>query len=223
MLLPLTSSPFTWKVLGSKISPDIGKWLFFSALGTLFWYSVAAVCIVYVTPGCSAPVHTWPQGYQRKGADQDSKSCAVYVGVEYMIGHPRWLFSRSLYNPGWTSAFFTYTLLTWLTFLCTCTRSQLMIGVTLVTRIAYQKGSKSTRLLVFLVTSELTWCHFLLVTTPCPWKQSLLPCIVPAACYTWWGFAPGPCFTHIRSSYMLNHWWLCCWLHAFFGLEDEQV
>ena len=73
---------------------------------------------------------------------------------------------------------------------------------------------KSTHLLVFLVTSELTWCHFLLVTTPCPWKQSLLPCLVPAACHTQWGFALGPCFTHMSASYMLNHWWLCCWLQA---------
>ena len=42
-------------------------------------------------------------------------------------GHSRWMFSCSLYIPCLTSACFTYTLLTWLTFLLTGPSPQLVI------------------------------------------------------------------------------------------------
>ena len=43
-------------------------------------------------------------------------------------GQPRWLFSCSLYIPCRTSACFTYTIFTWLTFLHTCLRPQLLLS-----------------------------------------------------------------------------------------------
>ena len=62
-------------------------------------------------------------------------------------GHSRWLFSCLVYIPCPTSACFTCTLLTWLTFLHTCPRTQLVI--------AYQTGGEGhASLLVSLVTND---------------------------------------------------------------------
>ena len=64
------------------------------------------------------------------------------------LGHSRWLFSCSLYIPCPTSACFTYTLLTCLTFLCTFLRPQLVIVIV--------KGVVRGLPLVALVTNEPT-------------------------------------------------------------------
>ena len=62
-----------------------------------------------------------------------------------MGGPLKWLFSYSLYIPCPNRACFTYTLLTWLTFLCTCPKPQLIT--------AYQRGGEwLAPLLVSLVT-----------------------------------------------------------------------
>ena len=49
------------------------------------WY-FSAVCIVC---GFWLPLCTWPQGYQRRGADQDCKGHVGYVEVKYMIRPPK--------------------------------------------------------------------------------------------------------------------------------------
>ena len=45
----------------------------------------AGVRVAFVVFGCSAPLHTSPQGHHRRGLDQDCKGRAGSVGVESVV------------------------------------------------------------------------------------------------------------------------------------------
>ena len=119
--------------------------------------------------------------------------------------HSRWLFSCSLYIPCWTSTCFIFILHTWLTFLCTCLRPQLVIVLI--------KGvvRGHAPLLVSLVTNEPSWNQF-----PQTRSSPFYPGVKTAAI-----FCPQTALhlgVHSRTLlhvskllYPLNHQCLCCW------------
>ena len=125
---------------------------------------------------------------------------------EYLFlwsGHARWLFFCSLYIPCWTTAYFTYTLLTGLTYLCTCPRLQLVIVLI--------KGAVRGMPGVSLVTNEPTWGN-----SPFNWQCLLTLEATPAfmSSATQWGVAPGPCFRQVSFPLPLHYRCRCGWLQA---------
>ena len=104
----------------------------------------------YEKPTCWIGPREW---WNQPCADQPSKWLLDFLVInkKYETVRPlKWLFSCSLYIPCPNRACFTYTLLTWGTFLCTCPKPQLMT--------AYQRGGEwLAPLLVSLVTNDPTW------------------------------------------------------------------
>ena len=80
-------------------------------------------------------------------------------------------------------------------------------------------------LLVSLVTDESTWYQLplLLLTSPSPWNQRLMP-RPTHLCYTWWGVTLGPCFRTVSSPI---HWTTVSATDSgpdpFFHLEPGQA
>ena len=111
-----------------------------------------------------------------------------------MVGPLKWLFSYSLYIPCPNRACFTYTLLTWLTFLCTCPKTQLIT--------AYQRGGEwLAPVLVSLVTMSPPEVNSSITdNSPFPSWGADCHCILPAIHCTWWGVTPGPCLRCVTSS-----------------------
>ena len=136
-------------------------------------------------------------------------------------GHSRWLFSCSLYISCWTSACFTSTLLTCLTFLHTCPWPQLMIVPNSFSKgwwgawlSAGFPGNRQANLMsIPPITSNL----------PLPSESKTAAMSCPAVYSTRWDVTPGPCFDTQAPPSIKPLMSLLLTPDSFFSLKAGQV
>ena len=147
------------------------------------------------------------QGWER----QSSGGCS---------GHPRWLFSCSLYIHPLPRTRFTYTLLTWLTLtylplpqlvivLALAQNSPMLIkGLVRGVQLAGFHGNQCANLISISPTGNFPMLQGARMATMfCPQPGCQQHMVVVGCCFR-------TCFRHVSSPKVLNHWCLCHWCPA---------
>ena len=157
--------------------------------------------------GGSVPLHTRPQGYCGRGADQDCKGRAGHVGVECMVTPLKMAVLLLSVHP-LPDQCLLHLYLTHMTDLPGEINSSLTYFQAPASDCSYQRGGEACAPLLVMSPSDIN--SPISGNLPFPREWRLLPCPAP---YTV-GCRSRTLFQMGELPHPLNYWWLCCWLPA---------